>query len=161
MFLPPSTKNWFRINIYVSKFFIYFTSRTCQLKGKPLKVKDSRKKFLSNDVDDGHCKMQIESQIRRGAMKQGRGTCSAFQSSLVILPNVPCTYYVHGYLGLFQRYVHIPRSVLEVHVPRYVHVPQSYIYANPSCARTNVPLSSARLPTSFQQPPYFHTSYLI
>ena len=33
--------------------------------------------------------------LLRGAMKQGRGTCSMLQSFLVILPNVPSKYYVH------------------------------------------------------------------
>ena len=31
----------------------------------------------------------------KGAMKQGRGMCSTVQSFLVLLPNVPCQYYVH------------------------------------------------------------------
>ena len=47
-------------------------------------------------------------------MKQGRGTCSKFQSFLIILPNVPCTYYVqrddsaglHVLCTCMQLYVH-------------------------------------------------------
>ena len=35
--------------------------------------------------------------VIKGAMKQGPGTCSTFQSFLVVLPNVPCTYYVQRY----------------------------------------------------------------
>ena len=34
-------------------------------------------------------------------MKPGWGMCSTFQSFLVILPNVPCMYYVHKFLFLW------------------------------------------------------------
>ena len=39
-------------------------------------------------------------------MKQGRGKCCMFQSFLVILPDVPCTYYIHRYFGCFTRVFH-------------------------------------------------------
>ena len=42
-----------------------------------------------------------------GAMKRGRGTCSTFQSFLLISANVPCTDYVHRHIYNHVWYVHV------------------------------------------------------
>ena len=52
-------------------------------------------------------------------MIKGWGTYSTFQPFLFILPNVPCTYYVHRYIWTqlcSVWYLHVP------HVPRSVRV---------------------------------------
>ena len=42
----------------------------------------------------------LDTLIKLGAMKQGQGMCSMFQSFLVILPNVPThTTFIELYLG--------------------------------------------------------------
>ena len=52
--------------------------------------------FMPNSIEN--YSFQAFKFFKLGVMKQGRGTCSMFQSFLVILPNVPCTYCVHRYI---------------------------------------------------------------
>ena len=69
-------------------------------------------------------------------MKRGPGTCGRFQSCKLM-------------------YLHVLRAGMVCIALWYMHVPKYVLGQNyPSCMyqRTNVPLSSARLPTSFQQP---------
>ena len=82
-----------------------------------------------------------------GVMKRGRGMCGVFQAFNLM--------YLHilraGMVYITLWYMHVPRTeqTWYMHVPRYVLGLNMLTLLH---AGTNAPLTSARLPTSFQQP---------
>ena len=81
-------------------------------------------------------------------MKRSRGTCSTFQSFLLISANVPCTYYVHRPVQSVW-YVHVPYLQIGLYLQVIVYL---LFTSHNTIAYMNVPLSSKRTWTPFRQP---------